>query len=127
MNEYAFVALGLGAVCVCLLGVLLCVLAEMRYRGKGTHEVQDCCCGVGAADSSNCNSLPSEAESVLPEQHLRKSTPLHAVRIYRLNIRRLRAGRRGRPGTTLGGWRLQWGGPCRTFSLTWRVADRANW
>lgn len=127
MNEYGFAVLGLGAVCLGLLGILVCVLAEMRYRGKGIHETQDCGGRLGAAGSSICDSMSSEAESVLPEQHLRKSTPLHAVRIYRLNIRRLRAGTRGRSGSTLGGWRLQWGGPCRTFSLTWRVADRANW
>lgn len=106
MNEYGFVALGFGAVFLGLLGVLMCVLVEMRCRGKGTHETQD-----------------------LPQQHLGSITPVlrEEVNIYRLNIRRLRVGSRGRPGATLGGWRLQWGGPCRTYSLTWRVGDRANW
>lgn len=129
MNEYAFVALGLGAVYLGLLGTLLCVLAEMRHRGKGTHETQDRGRGVGVAGGGVGDGMPNQAESVLPEQHLRKSaTPLHnTVRIYRLNIRRLPAGSRARPGVTLGGWRLQWGGPCRTYSVTWRVADRANW
>jgi hypothetical protein len=96
-NESGFVALGLAAVYLGLLGVIVCVLAEMRHRRKGTRETQDCGRRVGS------------------------------VRIYRLNIRQLRTGSRARPGATLRGWRLQWGGPCRTYSLTWRVADRANW
>jgi hypothetical protein len=108
VNEYGFAVLGLGAVCVGLLGVLMCVLAEMRHRGKAMDV--------------------EKAESVLPPQHLWEITPLRAaVRIWRLNIRQLPAGARARPGATLGGWRLQWGGPCRTYSLTWRIADRANW
>jgi hypothetical protein len=119
VNEYAFATLGLGAVDLVLLGTLVCVLAEMRHRGKRTYETQDCSMRAGSVDSSGGDGMPVQAESVLPEQHLRKSAygdgwPREDV-TYQLHIGR----RRGR-------LRVRCLCPHRVYTLRvlWRKADR---
>jgi hypothetical protein len=40
VNEYAFVALGLGLVDLALLGTIVCLIVEMRYRRKSDMTMQ---------------------------------------------------------------------------------------
>jgi hypothetical protein len=74
VNEYAFVALSLAIPYLGLLGVLVCVLAEMRHRGKRINEAQDCGVRVGGVDSGVGDGMPDQAESVLSQQRVRKGT-----------------------------------------------------